>query len=38
MDYDFIRARGIGMIKKTTGFYTTTPDVYEWRLERYHVQ
>jgi hypothetical protein len=37
-DYDFIRARGIGMIKKTTGFYTTTPDVYEWRLERYHVQ
>jgi hypothetical protein len=37
-EYDYTCAKGIGMIRKTTGFYISTPDMYERRLERYHVQ
>ncbi len=37
-EYDYKYAKGIGLISETTGFYTTTPAMYERRLVRYHVQ
>lgn len=35
--YQTSYAKGVGIVKKTTGFYTILPDIYQWRLERYHI-
>lgn len=37
-EYDFRYAKGIGLVSKTTAFYTATPELYERRLVRYKVQ
>ncbi len=37
-EYDHTYARGVGMIKETTKFYTNSPEVYEKRLVRFHLQ
>lgn len=36
--YETKYSKGVGIVKKTTAFYTLLPDVYEWRLERFHIE
>ena len=37
-EYDVFRAMNIGIIRKTRAFYVASPEIYEARLERYHLQ
>ena len=37
-DYDKMYAANIGLVKSTIAIYFTSPQIYEWRLVRYHVQ
>lgn len=37
-EYDYRYAKNLGLISETTGIYNATPEVYERRLVRYHVQ
>ncbi len=36
-EYDVVRTKAIGVVRKTRGFYSMTPEIYEWRLERFLV-
>lgn len=37
-EYNTMYARGIGIVRQTKAFYLMLPDVWEWRLERYHLE